>query len=296
MRPAMGFLPADHGPEGARVPANLPEIVDAHVHLFPDELFSAIWTWFDNFAWPIRYKMRSDEVVEFMLSRGVERIVGLHYAHKPGIANDLNLYMANLCRKHPQVIGSATVFPGESGACDILKSAFDMGLAAVKLHAHVQYFSLDSPGMHEIYQVCAEHGKPLVMHVGKAPKNPVFPYKIDPDDICGAAHVEPVLKQYPELKILVPHLGANEFDSFQRLTEQYDNLWLDVAMAIADYLPIETFPKLQDMRLDRILYGTDFPHLPYAWDRELKQICTLDLSEKDLQGVLGGNALNLFCG
>jgi predicted TIM-barrel fold metal-dependent hydrolase len=94
----------------------------------------------------------------------------------------------------------------------------------------------------------------------------------------------------------VPHLGADEFDSFQRLTEQYDNLWLDVAMAIADYLPVDTFPKLQDMRLNRILYGTDFPHLPYAWDRELKQICTLDLSEKDLQGLLGGNALNLFCG
>ncbi|AFM25140.1 amidohydrolase family protein [Desulfomonile tiedjei] len=296
MDPFMGNLPADNGPEGARVPDNLPEIVDAHVHLFPDELFEAIWTWFDNFAWPIRYKMRSEEVVEFMLSRGVQRIVGLHYAHRPGIARDLNLYMAGLCREYPEVIGSATVFPGESGTREILKSAFDMGLSAVKLHAHVQYFSLDSPGMHEIYQVCAEHGKPLVMHVGKAPKNPVFPYKIDPDEICGAKHVEPVLRQYPELKVLVPHLGADEFDPFQRLTEQYDNLWLDVAMAIADYLPVKTFPQLQEMRLDRILYGTDFPHLPYAWDRELKYICTLDLSEKDLQAVLGGNALGLFSG
>ena len=40
--------------EGDTVPPNLPYLVDAHVHLFPDELFKAVWQWFDQFGWPIR--------------------------------------------------------------------------------------------------------------------------------------------------------------------------------------------------------------------------------------------------
>lgn len=289
-----GFLAAENDPEGARIPESLPSVIDAHVHLFPQELFAAIWAWFDQFAWPIRYKLTSQQVIEFLLSRGIERVVGLHYAHKPGIARQLNLHMASLCKSCPQLIGTATVFPGEKEARQVLESAFQSGLAAVKLHAHVQSFSLDSPEMHEIYETCSEHRKPLIMHVGREPKSPSFGYRVDPYLICGAQKVEPVLKAYPGLKILVPHLGADEYAAFGKLMEDYDNLWLDIAMVMADYLPDTNPPKLSEMRLDRVLYGTDFPHLPYAWDRELKRLCDLKLNDADLAMILGDNALTLF--
>lgn len=290
----IGSLAGLNDPEGAEIPGGLPPVIDAHVHLFPDELFSAIWSWFDKFAWPIRYKYDSKEVIEFLLSRGVDRIVGLHYAHRPGIARNMNLYMASLCKSCPKLIGSATVFPGEAGARDILDSAFDMGLAAVKLHAHVQFFSMDSTEMHEIYEACCDRRKPLIMHVGREPKSPFFDYKTDPYSICGAAKVETVLRQYPDLKIVVPHLGADEYDAFATLLKNYDNIWLDIAMVLADYLPDTNPPNLSEMRSDRIMYGTDFPNIPYAWDRELNHLCALGLSESDLELVLGGNALKLL--
>jgi len=65
-------------------------------------------------------------------------------------------------------------------------------------------------------------------------------------------------------------------------------------MVMADYLPDTNPPKLSEMRLDRVLYGTDFPHLPYAWDRELKRLCDLKLDDTDLAMVLGGNVSTLF--
>jgi len=286
-------LPALDDPEGDRVPRDIPFVVDAHVHLFPDMLFEATWAWFDQFGWPIRYRLYSEKLIEFMLSRGVGHIVGLHYAHRPGIARQLNAYMADLCGRYPQLTGTATVFPGEKDAVGILNEAFQMGLNAVKLHAHVQGFHLDSAGMHEIYEVCSASGKPLVMHVGREPKHPYYEYPVDPYLICAAEKVEQVVKNYPELRICVPHLGADEYDAYRRMIEEYNNLWLDTTMVLADYLPTSP-PRLSEMRVNRIMYGTDVPNIPYAWDREIKKLHQSGLPPESLDLVLAGNALEFF--
>ena len=96
-------LPFVNDVEGEYVPVSAASVIDAHVHLFPDHLFSAVWQWFEKFGWPIRYKLSSEKIIQFLLSRGISRIVALHYAHKPGVSRDLNAYMADLCRSYPQV-------------------------------------------------------------------------------------------------------------------------------------------------------------------------------------------------
>ncbi|MGC8658397.1 MAG: amidohydrolase family protein [Desulfomonilaceae bacterium] len=279
-----------------RLPKCFSTVTDAHVHLFPDPIFQAIWRWFDQFAWPVRYKLTSPQIIEFLLSREVNRVVGLHYAHKPGMARQLNTYMAGLCRANSRLTGTATVFPGEKNAADILKEAFGLGLAAVKLHAHVQYFAPDDSVMHEIYETCANYDKPLIMHVGKEPKNPNFPYKRDPYQTCDADKLEQVLKDYPSLKICVPHLGADEFDQYKRLLESYDNLWLDTAMVLVDYVPGFKVPRLTELRSDRIMFGTDFPNIPYAWDTEVRQLGKLQLPHDFLAGILDRNAAEFLSG
>lgn len=281
-------------PEGDRVPQSLPPIVDAHVHLFPDGFFQAIWNWFHRFAWPVRYQLTSHQIMQFLLSRGVTRIVGLHYPHAAGIAPYLNTHMAELCEAYPQLTGLATVLPGERNASRILSEGFAAGLAGVKLHAHVQFFSMDSPAMEEIYQVCCAFDKPLVMHVGREPRNPNYDYPVDPYRICRADKLEEVVRSYPRLRVCVPHLGANEYADYQRMVEQYDNLWLDTAMVLTDYLPGNDPPHLASMRTDRIMFGTDFPNIPYAWDRELRHLIALHLPEEALERILGLNALEFF--
>ena len=278
--------------EGDHVPEFLPPVVDAHVHLFPDDIFASIWKWFDQFGWPIRYKLTSPAAIEFLLSRGIDHIVALHYAHKPGIAREMNAFMANLCRSHSRVTGLATVLPGEKNAADILKEAFELGLCGVKLHCHVQCFDVTGKDMRVVYETCAACNKPLLMHAGREPKSPA--YACDPHLLCGADKVEQVLIDYPELKLCIPHMGADEFEAYQRMLNAYDNLWLDTTMTLSEYLFSDYFPNLHDMRVDRIIFGTDFPNLPYAWDRELKRLCELDLPQNLLALILGRNAKNLF--
>ncbi len=285
-------LPALDDREENHVPTSLPAVIDAHVHLFPDHLFAAIWHWFDQHGWPIRHRLSSAEAIEFLLSRGVSRIVGLQYAHRPGVARELNSYMAELCRNFPQLTGMATVFPGEDQAHDIMAEAFDGGLSGIKLHCHVQCFDMLGAGMHEVYRCCQEYDKPLIMHVGREPKSPA--YRCDPYALCSAARLEEVIKGYPDLRVCVPHLGADEFDAYARLLRRYDNLWLDTTMTQAGYLPFGPIPALNKLRADRLIFGSDFPNLPYAWDRELKRIAQLNLTRQRLRKLLSKNAAEFY--
>jgi predicted TIM-barrel fold metal-dependent hydrolase len=294
--PGPGFLaqplPALSDPEGARLPASLPPVIDAHVHLFQAPVFAAIWRWFEAHAWPVRYRLDASAAARFLLDRGVERIVALHYAHKPGIARGMNAFVAELCAAEPRITGMATVFPAEPGAREILQEAFALGLRGVKLHCHVQCVAPDAPELEVVYGLLVERGLPLVIHAGREPKSPA--YRCDPHAICSAERIAAVLDAYPALRVSVPHLGCDEFDAYQRLLERHDNLWLDTTMAVAGYFPVDTPWRLLEARPERVLYGTDFPNLPYAWDRELLRLVERRLGDEALAALLAGNARELY--
>jgi hypothetical protein len=279
--------------EGAKVPEGLPLAVDAHVHIFPSNIFSAIWAWFDENAWPIRYRLSSSDVLAYLLSHGESHVIALQYAHKPGISRMLNQHMVESCRDFPgKVTGMAAVFPGEENAEGILKEAFGHGLMGVKLHAHVQCFDMNAKEMDVIYDVCESEQKPMVMHVGREPKS--VAYRCDPYEICSAEKLEHVIKNYPKLRICVPHLGFDEIGVYRNLIEKYDTLWLDTTMMLADYFPIHEPVELITYRADRVMYGSDFPNIPYAWDRELKWLRNSGLPQEKLEWILGKSAADFF--
>lgn len=278
--------------EGARVPEGLPPVIDAHVHLFPEPMFRALWRWFDEWAWPVRYALRSEAVIAFLRERGIERIVALHYAHKPGLAEGLNDYMAGLVARHPEVLGTATVMPGEPDAIGILERAFAKGLFGVKLHCHVQCFAPDDEALHDVYATCVKHDMPLVIHAGREPKSPG--YACDPHQLCAAERIARVLEDYPGLRVCVPHLGADEFGDYTRLLERHDNLWLDTTMVMAGFFRKPDPVDMLRVRPDRMIYGTDFPNIPFAWDRELGRILERELRPDALERLLGATARALW--
>lgn len=286
-------LPALNDAEGSSLPGNLPQVIDAHVHVFPRRIFTSIWDWFDTHAWPIRYRFSTTRILSFLLSRGVRHVVALQYAHKPGISRMLNQYLAKKCREFPgQVSGMATVFPGEDQVEEILKEAFQLGLAGVKLHAHVQCFDMNALEMDIIYQICAAENKPMVMHVGREPKSPA--YRCDPYKLCRAEKLERVIQNFPQLKVCVPHFGFDENNQYCKLVEKYDNLWLDTTMVLSNYFSLEEPVDLRAVRNDRVMYGSDFPNIPYAWDRELKRLSRLALSDEALGAIACDNAAEFF--
>jgi predicted TIM-barrel fold metal-dependent hydrolase len=289
-------LSADDDDEGAHVPRDLPPIIDAHVHVFPDKLFRAIWRWFHTYGWPVRYQLMADDVVRHLRSRGVAHLVLLHYAHKPGIARAMNGFVADLVARHDGVTGLATVFPGEPDAVDILEDAFAKGLKGVKLHCHVQAMAADDPRLWPVYEACTARDLPVVIHAGREPRPPpergALP--VDPHAICDVSRVERVLRAFPHLKMSVPHLGADEVDGYAALLSKHENLWLDTTMMLSGYFTTDDLMPYVRARPDRVMFGTDFPNLPYAWDREARAVAQAALPAADVERVLAGNARELF--
>ncbi len=59
-------MPSINDREGSKLPDGLPSVIDAHVHIFPHDIFSAIRKWFDENAWRIRYQMSSSRVFDYV--------------------------------------------------------------------------------------------------------------------------------------------------------------------------------------------------------------------------------------
>jgi predicted TIM-barrel fold metal-dependent hydrolase len=92
----------------------------------------------------------------------------------------------------------------------------------------------------------------------------------------------------------VPHLGFDDTERFEQMLAAYPNLYLDTTMVIGGYF--ERHPDVEILRRwpERILFGTDFPNIPYEWDRELRALRALKLPAADEERILSGNALRLF--
>ena len=61
-------------------------------------------------------------------------------------------------------------------------------------------------------------------------------------------------------------------------------------MILSGYFPIKDTVELDSFRIDRIMYGSDFPNIPYAWDRELKWLKASGLSQENFDWILNKSA------
>ena len=90
-----------------------------------------------------------------------------------------------------------------------------------------------------------------------------------------------------------------EYREFLDLAERYDSVMLDTTMAFTPFVeaaapfPPSVLPRLAHLG-DRILLGTDFPNIPYAYARALQALEHTGLGTAWLRAVCHDNAARLF--
>jgi uncharacterized protein len=281
-------------------------IVDAHVHLFPDRLIEAVRAWFDQHAWNIKYRETADACVQRLLAGGIEKMVALPYAHKPGMARALNDFTLQVAARHPSVVPCCTVFPGEEGEERILEEALGAAPRAgqrsatgpfhgIKIHSHVMRVAADDPRLDPVWRASARFHKPVVIHCGPEPA--ADGYGVDVRALSGADKLARALDRHPGAIAVVPHLGADQFREFEALLPRYPTLYLDTAMVVGGYFePLGWPPQVELVRRNpgRILYGTDFPNLPYDWESERRALQALGLGPAAEAELFGGVAARVF--
>jgi uncharacterized protein len=277
-------------------------IIDMHAHFFPERLFASIWEWFGDHYWYINYKQSPEGLAETLRGFGVSRFVTYNYAHKAGMAAELNRWTADFARREKGALPFATVMPQDPGNIEMLERLFDEdGFLGIKLQPLVSDFYLCDERMLDVYRLLLERGKVLVVHAGTAPVA---------NEYVGAQYFEPVLRQMPDLKVIVAHMGAFEFDRFFAMAREYPNVYLDTSVNFIDpqlisglvaamkFPPLEVpadFDPAELLELqDRLLFGSDFPNIPYSYSDCIDSILSLDMGAEFNRKVFFENAEGLI--
>lgn len=211
-----------------------------------------------------------------------------------GFADSLREFNVDACERvkgHENLIPfialDAIAMPGKEGAAHLREMVEKHGARGVKLHGPAQGFNMSDERMWPSYAACQEMGLPIVAHSG-------------PDKL-GFGYAEPrafagMLASFPDLKVIIAHMGGGTWGQARELAEAYPNAYFDCCEIIewvggATNAPAEDeFAQLIcDIGPSRVFMGSDFPW--YDLDRTVEQVMSLPLlSNEEKEGMLGAYA------
>ena len=273
----------------------LPGIIDVHTHFMPQRVLDKVWAYFDGAGpligrpWPITYRDSEEERLATLRALGVRAFPSLNYAHKPGMAAWLNDWSRGFAAEHADVIHSATLYP-ESGAETYVREAVAAGAQLFKVHVQVGDYSLADPLLDEVWTVLEGSRTPIVMHAGNGPA---------PGRFTGPEAVRDLLERHPGLVLVIAHMGMPDYGDFLDIAAEHPDVHLDTTMAFTDFTEEATpFPRerMDDLHAlgDRVLFGSDFPNIPYPYEHAVDAVIDLGLGDEWVRGVLHDNAARLL--
>ncbi|MEU9196712.1 amidohydrolase family protein [Streptomyces hundungensis] len=271
--------------------------IDVHTHFMPQRVLDKVWRYFDSAGelvggveWPITYRSEEAERVRLLREEfGVLAFTSMIYPHKPGMAAWLNGWSAGFAARTDGCLHTSTFFP-EPGVTAYVQDALEAGTRVFKSHVQVGSYDPGDPLLDPVWGLLAEAGVPVVMHCGSGPA---------PGKYTGPGPIGRVLARHPRLRLIVAHMGMPEYADFLDLAEAYGSVMLDTTMAFTDFSErLAPFPSGELGRLadlgDRVLFGSDFPNIPYPYVHQLEALERLGLGDAWLRAVCHDNAARLF--
>jgi predicted TIM-barrel fold metal-dependent hydrolase len=293
-------MPAGPGLGDAQVPGwwaglGLPGLVDVHVHFLPPPVLRKVRAQFDQAgpligrAWPLVYRGSDEERVAQLRAMGVRRFSALPYAHRPGIAEYLNGWAAEVADEVPEVIRSATLYP-EEGVEEYVAARIASGVEVFKVHVQVGDIDVLDPQLDRVWGMLTDARVPVVIHVNSGPVA---------TPRTGPGPLRALMAAHPDLTLVLAHMGAPHYDEFMAVAEKYDRVHLDTTMAFTDFweemapFPADLMPRLRDLQ-PKVLLGSDFPNIPYPYAHQLEALERLDLGDDWLRAVCWENGHRLL--
>lgn len=251
--------------------------IDVHVHLMPDRLMAAIRRFLGEQAgWSFDHPTDRAGIEQVLREEGVERYYALPYAHKPGMAADLNTWVIGRTAESEMAVPFATVH-GEDDVEAVVREAFDAGARGLKFQCPVQECGPADPRLEPAFELAADYDRPILFHAGTAPMYENSPH-------VGGDQFEAFLESHPEVRAACAHMGTYEWERFVELVREHENAFLDTSFAMSaaasesmafspDSIPNTVFEEVSGS----IMYGSDFPNLPHTYRDERAHLLDRDL-------------------
>jgi predicted TIM-barrel fold metal-dependent hydrolase len=258
-------------------------------------LLTRVWEYFESagpligMEWPINYRYDEEERLARLRALGVRAFTALVYPHKPAMAEWLNEWAVEFAKRTPDCLHTATFFP-EPRAAAYVEEAIDKGARIFKAHIQVGGYDPRDPLLDAVWGLLAETGVPVIVHAGSGPV---------PGKFTGPEPFDGVMTAHPELRAVIAHLGLPEYDGFLAMADRYPNVMFDTTMAFTDFTMRGQQPsarlltRLVELQ-ERVVFGSDYPNIPYPYAHQLEALARLGLGDDWLCAVFWENASRLF--
>lgn len=234
-------------------------IVDVHAHCWPAGSFSdefiadarrmrasavSLLTPYDRY----QENLPPDEQVVTIVFGGKAKLSGIW-------VNDWDV--AQYVAQAPDcMIGFLSVDPTQPGWEDELREGHERyGMRGIKLLPMYADFYPQDERLDPLWKYATDHQLPVLLHTGTT-----FVAKA-PLDCTLPRHIDVVARRFPEVKIILAHLGHPYEGETVVVIRKHPNLFADISALV--YRPWQLFHSLMLVHeynvWDKILFGTDYP-------------------------------------
>ena len=259
------------------------KIIDSHCHIYPDKIAEKASASTSDF-----YKMPSlfDGKISTLLMRGgtagIDHFIVQSVATTPKQVSGINHFIADaVANSDGKFTGLGTLHPDSENVEAEVDEIIALGLKGVKLHPDIQRVAIDDPRMDKIYKAC-EGRLPILMHTGD--------HRFD---YSNPNRMLPILQKYPSLTVVGAHFGGwSVWDEATEKLAGFKNFYVDCSSSLYAMTAEKAKELIMAYGVDRVLFGTDYP----MWDidTEIERFMKIDLTEKEREDILFGNAEKLF--
>lgn len=264
-------------------------IIDFHAHVFPDGLAKrAIPLLAQKAGIPAHTDGTLAFIRQSMAEAGIDYTVTLPIVTRQEQTESVNLFAAETNGKEG-IIAFGGVYPYDPDYKKQLKRIKELGLKGIKLHPEYQNFYIDDEKIYPLLSYAAELGLIVVIHAG-------VDLGFSPQDIKGAPRRSKKMLRAlgGGSNIVLAHTGG--YDCWQEVFDELvgEDVNFDTSFTVG-IAPDELLRSiLRTHGTDRFLFATDSP-----WQEQKQQVAAIHnigLTQQELQGILGENAVRLLGG
>ena len=200
---------------------------------------------------------------------------------------------------HPdRLAGAVFVRPGVDGPA-VIDAAHDAGFRMVKVT--IPRGPYDDPRFHPLWERAEALGMPVLFHTGvvttasEAPGEHISSWDMHP------MRVEPISRDFPDLGIILAHLGIHWNADAAEVARMRPNVFVDLSgepggwRARADTAGMDTWLWWPNA-FDKVVFGTDvhYRKMKQALEEDAARLDRLGIHEKTRKRIFSGNILRLL--
>ena len=178
---------------------------------------------------------------------------------------------------------------GMAGVRQLRKAVREWGF--VGAHAYPHWFELapDHAKWYPFYAECCELGVPIQLQVGQSlVYNPRRPLR----SVGRPITLDSVACDFPELKLIGIHVGIPWHDEMIAMASKHQNVFIIADAHAPKHWPQSFVRYIDSFGQDKVMFGTDFPVLPF--DRMRREVDELGLRPEPRRKFLRDNALRVY--